>query len=87
MASLHSLRLLLLIVSSWLPESGAAIARDFSEPEADLACKPDLFVIRNKNISILYQYRASTNSSFHFPFSQEVLSRIFLSRSLHYIFK
>jgi len=43
MASLHSLRLLLLIVSSWLPESGAAIARDFSEPEADLACKPDLF--------------------------------------------
>jgi hypothetical protein len=44
MASLHSLRFLLLIVASWLPEGGAAIARDVSEPEAELAaCKPDVF--------------------------------------------
>ena len=44
MASLHSLRLLLLIVASWLLEGGAAIARDFLNPEADLACRADLFV-------------------------------------------
>lgn len=43
MASLHPLRLLLLIVASWLPEGGAAVARDFLGPEANLACKPDLF--------------------------------------------
>jgi hypothetical protein len=43
MTSFHCLRLLLLVVASWFVEGGAAIARDFLEPKADLACRADLF--------------------------------------------
>jgi len=43
MASFHYLRLLLLVVASWLVGGGATIARGSVEPEADLACRADLF--------------------------------------------
>ena len=43
MTSFHSPGLLLLVVASWFVEDGAAIARDFLEPKADLACRADLF--------------------------------------------
>jgi hypothetical protein len=42
MPSFHSLGLLLLVVASSFVEGGAVIARDFLEPEADLACRADL---------------------------------------------
>jgi len=43
MTSFHSPILLLLVVASWFVQGGAAIARDFLEPKADLACRADLF--------------------------------------------
>src|SRR5215468_4793475 len=36
-------RLLLLVFAYWIVVSGAALARDPLEPEADLACRADLF--------------------------------------------
>jgi hypothetical protein len=43
MPSFLSLGLWLLIAASWFVDGGAAIARDSLEPEADLACRADLF--------------------------------------------